>query len=68
MTHASHGQAGTGTDEHPYAPYPQNARRPRTKLASAILGVVRFSDRFGAIKVLDSTTGTVTLELTTWER
>jgi hypothetical protein len=40
VTHASHGQAGTGTDEHPHAPHPQHARRPRTKLASAILGVV----------------------------
>jgi len=40
MTHSSHGQADTGTNEYPHAPHPQHARPSRIKPASAVLGVV----------------------------
>jgi len=59
------------------APGQTSIRTPRTHSTRADAGpswrapfseLCDFSDRFGAIKVLDSTTGTVTLELTTWER
>lgn len=36
-------------------------------MTPTIVFCVRFSDRFGAVKVLNSTTGTLTLEVTTWE-